>query len=122
MQAALVFAASAGLAYYNLRDTYQSQLQSGPDLQGLNIYRPMVTLGDPTYTPSPDKINISYREDLTPSLASRQQALITASRIESRHPILDSLRFQDQPNMGPLQTTELPNASYWTHPGHLYGV
>lgn len=122
MEQVVVFGVTSGLAYYWLRDQYQSQLGEGPDRQGLNVYRGQVTVNEPIYVPSPDLTNITHSEDITSNFAAAQQHLINTSRLESRHPTLDALRFHDQGNMGPPQDTTIPNVGDWTCPSHLYGL
>lgn len=122
MEQVIVFALGAGIAYASMREGYQTQLDDGPDRQGLNVYRSQVTVNEPIWTPSPDKINITHGPDLSAQLQQLQQRLIDSSRIESRHHTLDALRFQDYPNLGPPQTTELPDIREWTRPADLNGL
>lgn len=122
MEQALVFGVASGLVFWGLRDQFQTQLGEGPDHQGLNTYRPTVVPNEPIYVPSKDLTNITHRGDMTPQLRRAQQKLINESRLESRHPVLDPLRFHDEGNIGPLQDTTLPDIRMWTRPADLYGL
>jgi hypothetical protein len=122
MEQVLVFAMGSAIAYASMREGYMNQVGAGPDRQGLNIYRPQVTVNEPIYAPSKDKINITHAEDLSSTMREMQQRLIDQSRIESRHHTLDALRFQDQPNMGPPQDTTIPDVRDWTRPADLNGL
>lgn len=107
MEQALVFATTAGLGYYWLRQGYQSGLNRGPDLQGVNIIGGQPSVNEPIHVPDQKPLNFTNKRDLTGALSARQQEMIDASKFESRHYVLDPFKYQGQPTQGELLDTTI---------------
>jgi hypothetical protein len=114
MEQSLAFALSAGIGYWWFQSQSRQQVR-GPGMQGESVQTS--TLAAPVrqqYVPSGFGVNFASSEDNTPTLRGSQQDLITTSRMESRHQILDPLRYQQEPKMGHPVETGIGDISQWT--------
>jgi hypothetical protein len=113
MEQALVFATTAGLGYYWLRGAYQTSLNKGPDLQGVNIIGGQPSVNEPIHVPNKLPLNFTNKQDLTSAVRARQQELIDASKFESRHAVLNPFAYQGQQSMGQILDTTV-DRDRWT--------
>ena len=124
MQQALAFATSAGLGFWIFRSQLQGTFPNGAgtDLMGIDTQNLReVSINQPSFTPSlyngqPGPA-INHRADNTAETRGRQQDLINTSKFESRHFILDSLRFLGDGQTAKINDGTLPTAYSWTKAG-----